>query len=683
MGVEMILAILQARFSSTRLPGKVLKPLLGEPMLLRQLQRIQRVKRLDALIVATSTEMSDDPVDRLCQRASVPCFRGSLNDVLDRFYHAALTDHPDHVVRLTGDCPLLDPSVVDAVIDFHLAGGYDYSSNVLEPTFPDGLDVEIMRFDCLKNAWKNARLPSQREHVTPYIINHPEQFRLGSFKQDTDLSYLRWTVDEADDFALVEAIYGGLYEQNDAFGLSEILALLAERPQLATLNTHHKRNAGLDVSVLQEQSDGRYAQSEILLERALRSIPLGSQTFSKSLVQFPRQVSPFFITHGLGSRVWDVDGHEYIDFINGLLAISLGYQDPDVTQAVREQLDKGVIFSLPHTLEMEVAEKIIAMVPSAERVRFGKNGSDATSGAIRLARAYTRRDRVAVCGYHGWQDWYIGSTLRNLGVPEATRELTHTFVYNNIASLARIFADHPGEVAAVILEPVNLEMPKDGFLEAVQALTRQQGAVLVFDETITGFRLANGGAQAYFGVTPDLTTLGKGLANGYPISAVVGREEIMRLMEEIFFSFTFGGETLSLAAASATLDKLQQEPVVERLWQRGDQLLAGLDGLIKKHAVGHFLSTAGLPVWSFLLFKDGGGCSQFEIKSLFLQEIFSRGILCIGTHNLSYAHTSEDIERLLMVYDEVFPILKEAVACGSVQRFLRCQPIQPLFKVRG
>ena len=260
----------------------------------------------------------------------------------------------------------------------------------------------------------------------------------------------------------------------------------------------------------------RYHNSELLLERALKSIPLGTQTFSKSKTQYPYGVSPYFIKKGKGSHVWDVDNNEYIDFINGLASVTLGYNDPDVNAAVLEQLDNGVTFSLPHPLEFIVAEKIIEMVPCAEMVRFGKNGSDATAGAIRLARAYTHRDHVAVCGYHGWQDWYIGATARNLGVPESTRRLTHTFTYNDIESLSVIFKQWPDKVAAVIMEPMNSTEPKDDFLLMVEELTHQNGALFIFDETITGFRYANGGAQEFFGITPDLATFGKGMSNGYP-----------------------------------------------------------------------------------------------------------------------------------------------------------------------
>jgi len=426
----------------------------------------------------------------------------------------------------------------------------------------------------------------------------------------------------------------------------------------------------------------RYRLSRQMLERALKIIPLGSQTFSKSKTQYPVGVSPYFIKRGKGSHVWDVDGNEYIDFVNALAAITLGYNDPDVTGAVKTQLDEGTIFSLPHELELKVAEKIVEMVPCAEMVRFGKNGSDVTAGAIRLARAYTKRDHVAVCGYHGWQDWYIGSTSRNLGVPQSTRDLTHVFTYNDMDSLNKIFLTYPAQVAAVIMEPMNTTEPKNGFLESVKELTHKNGAIFIFDETITGFRFANGGAQEYFGVIPDLATFGKGMANGYPVSAIAGRAEIMKLMEEIFFSFTFGGETLSLAAAFATMTKLQIEPVIKTLWSQGQKVTEGVKSLIEKHGLQDVLSISGKDCWSFLMFKDTASRSQWELKTLFLQEVFSRGILTLGSHNMSYAHSDGDIERLLQTYNEVFALIKEVLVKGNLKAWLKTNSLVPLFKIR-
>ena len=427
---------------------------------------------------------------------------------------------------------------------------------------------------------------------------------------------------------------------------------------------------------------GRYSKSEEMLKRALAVVPLGTQTFSKSRTQYPLGVSPYFVKKAKGSKIWDVDGNQYVDFINSLCAVTLGYNDPDVVEAVKAQLEDGVIFSLPHPLEVEVAEKIVEMVPCAEAVRFGKNGSDATAGAIRIARAFTHRDHVAACGYHGWQDWYIGATTRNLGVPDATSKLTHLFSYNDPESLVKIFREHPNNVAAVILEPMNVYEPKNEFLQEVQAISRDHGAVLIFDETITGFRFANGGAQELFGVTPDLATFGKGLANGFPISAVAGRADIMRLMEEVFFSFTFGGETLSLAASLATMSKLQREPVVSTLLSTGEKIMAGLRQRIAKHGTGHFLSVAGHPTWSFLIIQDTPKVPQYAIKTLFLQEMFSRSILTLSTHNVSYAHTQADVDCLLEAYDEVLPILRDAVDNDRLNELLRCEPLKPLFKVR-
>ena len=426
----------------------------------------------------------------------------------------------------------------------------------------------------------------------------------------------------------------------------------------------------------------RYKQSEALLDRALKVIPLGSQTFSKSLTQYPYGVSPYFIVRGQGSHVWDADGNEYVDFINGLASITLGYGDPDVDAAVKVQLENGVIFSLPHPIEMQVAETFCSMVPCADMVRFGKNGSDATAGAIRVSRAHTGRDRVAVCGYHGWQDWYIGSTARNRGVPQAVRDLTHAFPYNDLPALDQLLKSLSGQFAAVILEPMNVTDPAPGYLEGVRELAHRHGALLVFDETITGFRYANGGAQELFGVTPDLATFGKGLANGYPVSVVAGRGDIMRMMEEIFFSFTFGGEALSLAAAQATMKKLVTQPVVSTLKAQGEKIMTGLSRLIARHGADDILSVAGHPAWSFCLIKDAPQVTSWELKTLFLQEMFARGVLTLGTHNMSYSHSDADIEKLLGAYDEVIPVLLRARNPDELKSLLRCAPLVPLFKVR-
>jgi glutamate-1-semialdehyde 2,1-aminomutase len=424
----------------------------------------------------------------------------------------------------------------------------------------------------------------------------------------------------------------------------------------------------------------RYKKTEILLDRALKSIPLASQTFSKSLTQYPRGVSPLFTEKGRGSKVWDVDGNEYIDFVNSLASVTLGYCDNDVDMAVQKQMKNGVTFSLPHILEMEVAEKLIDIIPCAEKVRFAKNGTDATSASIRIARAYTGKEHIAVCGYHGWQDWYIGSTSRDLGVPKAVKKLTHKFEYNNIDSLKDIFQEH--ELACVIMEPMNFEYPENAFLEKVKDLVHKNNALLIFDETITGFRYSLGGAQKLFNVIPDLATFGKGMANGYPLSAIVGSNKVMKKVEDIFFSGTFGGETLSLASTNAVIDKYKEKQVIQHFLEVGGYLLEQLNKLIYDEQLEDIFWTSGHPSWSFLHIKSKGIFSTFEIKTYFLQEMFKRGILILGSHNLSLAHTKKEIDILLKTYSEVLPIVKREVDNKSLSEKIQGDILKPIFKVR-
>jgi len=426
----------------------------------------------------------------------------------------------------------------------------------------------------------------------------------------------------------------------------------------------------------------RYKKSEALLEQVLKLIPLGSQTFSKSLSSLPFGAAPYFVERATGSHFWDIDGNEYIDFTNGLCCVSLGYQDSDIDKAVREQMNNGVTFSLSHTLEGEVAKLLVEMIPCAEMVRFAKNGSDVTSAAIRLARAYTGRERIAVCGYHGWHDWYIGSTSRNLGIPKVVKELTSTFQYNDLESLKELFLKYPNEFAAVILEPMNTTWPTNGFLEGVREISSNEGTLFVFDETITGFRYHIGGAQEYFNVIPDLSTFGKGIANGYPLSALVGQAKYMNTIEDIFFSGTFGGETLSLAAAKAVLIKLKSQPVIETLRIKGQRILDGVSSIINSNNLNDVITITGHPSWSFIQFNNCSQYSSMELKTLFVQEVLKKGIYTLGSHNISYSHSNRDIDELLSCYDYVFKLISRAIQESSLYELLECKTLTPIFEVR-
>lgn len=424
----------------------------------------------------------------------------------------------------------------------------------------------------------------------------------------------------------------------------------------------------------------RLEHSRRYLERALKVIPSATQTFSKGRRQYVEGVGPIFLQRGQGSHVWDVDGNEYVDYPMALGAVTLGHNYPAVTAAVVRQLQAGTVFSLPHPLEVETAEALTDVIPGAEMVRFGKNGSDATAGAVRAARAVTGRDVIACCGYHGWQDWYVATTTRNQGIPKAIRNLTVTFEYNNLASLERAFAEHPGQVAGVILEPIGVVEPTPGFLEGVRDLTHREGALLIFDEIVTGFRIALGGAQERFGVVPDLACFGKGMANGFPISAVVGRRDLMEIFDRIFFSFTYGGEAVGLAAALATITEMRERPVLEHLWIQGGRLRDGFNALIRRAELAAYAECVGLPPRTVITFKDPAGGDPLVLKSLFLQECLKRGILLAGGQNVSYSHAPVDIDRTLAVYEIAVAGLAEAIRAGDAASRLEGKVVEPVFR---
>jgi glutamate-1-semialdehyde 2,1-aminomutase/spore coat polysaccharide biosynthesis protein SpsF len=654
-------------------------------MLWHVVNRVRATRSVDKVIVATSNKSSDDAVAEFCVQNDIEFFRGHETDVLDRFYQAARHFNADVVVRITADCPLIDPQVVDRVVNTYLGGEYDYVTNTLRYTYPDGMDVEVFSFAALEKAWREARLPAEREHVTPYL-RASGRFRVLNVENEADLSKrnLRWTVDEPADLEFVRAIYARLGGHKQPFGLSDILELLDKEPDLMQINSAIIRNEGYYKSLASEPpippQNRELKRSYELKAKAQRLIPSCTQTFSKGPTQFIQGVAPVFLARGQGSHVWDVDGNEYIDYPMALGPIILGHNYPAVTEAVIRQMRDGTTFSLPHLLEVEVAEILCEIIPCAGMVRFGKNGSDATSGAVRVARAYTGRDIIACCGYHGWQDWYIGTTTRNKGVPKAVQELTIPFEYNNIESLERIFAEHPGQVAAVIMEPVGVIEPRDGFLQKVRELTQREGALLIFDEVVTGFRLALGGAQEYFDVTPDLACFGKAMANGYPIAAIVGRRDIMEQFDEVFFSFTFGGETLSLAAARATITEMQGKNVIAHLWEQGQKLKDGYKVLAREFGVSRYTECIGLPPRTVITFKDETGAESLVLKSLFQQECLKRDVLFSGGQNVCYSHSDADIDYTLRVYRAAMEILAEAIKRGDALQRLEGEPVQPVFR---
>ena len=426
----------------------------------------------------------------------------------------------------------------------------------------------------------------------------------------------------------------------------------------------------------------QYAKSQALLARARKVTPLGSQTYSKSVRYFCEGATPAFLDRGQGSHVWDVDGNEFVDFMCALGPVTVGYNDPQVNAAVMAQLQKGISFSMATELEVELAETLTRIVPCAEMVRFVKNGSDATSSAIRLARAFTGRDLVAVCGYHGMQDWYIGSTTNRRGIPADVCALTKTFVYNDLGSLKQLLAEYPDQFAAVILEPIQADGPAAGYLEALRELTQAAGALLIFDEVVSGFRYALGGASELYKVTPDLAAFGKGMGNGLPISAVAGRADVMELIgtQGVFISTTFGGETLSMAGSLATLAILAQPGIYPRIWALGERMLSGVRAAIAKHGVGDVVKVSGLAPHGGVGFEGKGSLDYLDIMSVYQQRMVEQGILTTGINNISVAHSEADIDQFVAAADAAFADIRRALDADSLDGILLACKVNPIFK---
>ncbi|MBI5232906.1 MAG: aminotransferase class III-fold pyridoxal phosphate-dependent enzyme, partial [Deltaproteobacteria bacterium] len=450
------IAIIQARMSSSRLSGKVLEKICGKEMLWHVVNRLRSAEMLSDMVIATSIDPSDDIIEKMCAAWGVKCHRGSLADVLDRYYGAALTYGAKTIVRITADCPLIDPLIVDKAVKRFFENHLDHVG--LENGFPDGLDTEVFSFEALERAWKEAKLPSEREHVTPYIWKNKDLFKLGSVQSGADMSHMRWTVDVESDLRFVTAVYEAIGSEGGMFHADDVIRLLKERPWLMDINKGVVRNEGYlksldeDKKAICNTAGRKLEMSEVLWKRAKELIPAGTQTLSKAPDQFVRGVTPKYLKRGKGSHVWDVDGNEYIDYPMALGPILLGYDYPTVVEAVVKQLHEGTTFTLMHPLEVEVAELLNEIIPCADMARFAKNGADATSAAVKVARSATGREHVAYSGYHGCQDWFAITMPRTKGIPKALAGLMHPFEFNDIESLRKVFEEHPYKISAVILE---------------------------------------------------------------------------------------------------------------------------------------------------------------------------------------------------------------------------------------
>ncbi len=669
---------------STRLPGKVLKPINGISVLDYLITRIKNVSYIDEYWIATSTNKADDIIEE-SYNSIINVFRGDEEDVLSRFYDLANMTKAKTIIRITADCPFADPSIISKAIQLFNIKKVDYLSNVIERTYPDGLDVEIFTFDALKMAHEKCNISFMREHVTPFMkTNHYKNYKSGNFKiynfkNEIDFSHLRWTLDTEEDYTFINKISEKL---DINFHWMEAISQLTKDASLLTWNRNIKlRKGALSIGKNEINNPERlYQKSNTLFDKAINIIPLASQTFSKSHQQYAKGAAPLFVEKAEGAILTDIDNNEYIDYVSALLPIILGYCDPDIDSKIISQLNKGITFSLASELEYLLADKLVNLIPSAEMVRFGKNGSDATSAAIRIARGYTGREMIAVAGYHGWHDWYIGSTTRDLGVPESVKNLTTKFSLDDLDKLKKQLKTN--KYAAVIIEPYFDKENILDILNDIRNITYSTGTLLIFDEIISGFRINIGGAQSEYNVTPDLSTFGKSMANGMPISAIVGNKEIMNKMNDIFFSTTFGGEALSLSASIETINKLQRTDAINKMKNLGNNLIIELNKIVSNSVLKGMIVFSG-PNWWPRINISNNTMDINLFKSLLRQELNAAGLIINATLNLSLAHTQDYIyKETLARFAESICNMCDILKMKDPKKALKGNLIKPTFAVR-
>lgn len=661
-----IIAIVQARMGSTRLPNKVMKVIGGVPMIELLLKRLARSNEIDQIVVATSTDERNHKLVDHVEKLGYVCEQGSENDVLDRYLQAAKKHKADVVVRITGDCPLVDSELVDEVIRGFKAAEVDYFSNVAPPTFPDGLDIEVFTYQALERASQETNDLVDREHVTPYLRQFGK-FRNASMQHSEDLSGLRWTVDEPSDFSVIEKVFNHFNPRID-FDWQEVLTLQMQRPDLFTENQYIARNEGASMGAGQK-----------LWKRARQIIPGGNMLLSKRAEMYLPDQWPAYFSRSKGCKVWDLDGNEFVDMsIMGIGTNTLGYGHQEVDEAVRKTINVGNMSTFNCPEEVFLAEKLIEIHPWADMVRFARTGGEANAIAIRIARAASGKDNVAICGYHGWHDWYLSANLgddKSLaghllpglqpnGVPQSLRATVFPFNYNNYAQLEALVDAH--DIGVITMEVVRNMGPEDNFLHKVRKLATDRGIVLIFDECTSGFRETFGGIHKKYGVEPDMAMFGKALGNGYAITATIGKRSVMEAAQSTFISSTFWTERIGPTAALKTLEVMDRIKSWDVITETGLNIRKGWQKLADHNAlkIDHW----GLPSLTGFTFQSQ---NNLAYKTLITQEMLAKGFLAGNCVYVCIDHTPAVLDEFFAALNPIFSKIKECEEGRDVMTLLK------------
>lgn len=647
-----VIAIVQARLGSIRFPKKVMADVNGETLISLLLKRLKNSKKIDQILLATSDRNVDDELAIYIKSLGFDVYRGNETDVLDRFAKAALSAKADVIVRITGDCPLIDSHLVDEVIKLYLSSKADYASNREPPTFPDGLDVEVISFSALQKANEIASAAYDREHVTPFIINSKD-FKKYYLRSPENLSNFRWTVDEKDDLDLVRFIFKSFAPRCN-FSYQEVLELAESNNELFQLNSHIKRNEG-----------GEMNTGNKLWRRAKSIIPGGNMLLSKRPEMFAPELWPAYFSKAKGCKVWDLDNREFTDMsLMGVGTNILGYGNDEVDESVKEAIQNGNLSTLNCAEEVELSSELLSLHSWADMVRLARTGGEANAIAIRIARAASGKEKVAICGYHGWHDWYLSANLaddKNLdghllagltpnGVPRELKGSVIPFSYNAIDELEKLISTN--DIGVIKMEVSRNFQPKDNFLQKVRAIASKHNIILIFDECSSGFRQSLGGLHKVYEVEPDICIFGKALGNGYAITAVIGRREVMDIAQSTFISSTFWTERIGPTAAVKTLEVMKSLKSWEVITRVGKEISNGWQDLAKKYKLD--VSVTGIP--SMASFKVNSN-NWLKYKTYIVQEMLKENILATNTIYVSVAHKQSDIKNYFDVLDKVMNVI--------------------------
>jgi glutamate-1-semialdehyde 2,1-aminomutase len=657
--------IVQARLGSTRLPNKVMKEINGTPLIELLLKRLTKCNNVNFIILATSHyEKNVSLIDHV-KDLGFPVFVGSENNVLERYLQCAQKFGLDTIVRITGDCPLVDPDLIDKMLLKFEEQNVDYLSNTLEPTFPDGLDVEIFDQAKLNISYSTSKDPANLEHVTPFLKSS-DLFSRYNYKNDQDISHLRWTVDEPEDFEVIKNIFTE-FANDIHFGWNKVLQLEKRKPNLFTSNKFISRNEGYAMS-----------NGQKLWKRAKKVIPGGNMLLSKRPEMFAPDQWPTYFNKASGCSVWDLEGNHFYDMsIMGIGTNILGYANPEVDDAVRSVISLGNMSSLNCPEEVELAEKLISINPWSDMVRFARSGGEANAIAVRIARAASGRDNVAFCGYHGWHDWYLSANcdsdsnlsghllpgLSSVGVPANLKETAFPFRYNKFDELEELVASK--NIGVIAMEVSRNFEPDQGYLQKVRALCDSNGIVLIYDECSSGFRETFGGLHIKYDVQPDLAMFGKALGNGYAVTAVVGRKEVMEVAQSTFISSTFWTERIGSVAAIKTLEIMERTKSWELISETGASVTNKWNHLAKQYNLP--ISTFGLPALTTFKLKSPNWLSY---KTLITQEMLKYGFLASNTLYVSTAHNDEIIQQYFSKLEKVFRLISDCEQGRDVKSLL-------------